>query len=224
MHEAMDTRDFHYVTVLRDSLARYKSHFRHVRGLFGASLMKGETFLQWMTGQPDNWIVRHICGPRCWNVPKFRLSKADLEYTLARLARFGDVLFLERYAETYARFANKFGWKSNLVHVNRCQGCSRGATVSDLAEERGWTAQDREYLAAMTTLDGALYGYAATPPQMRNSTYLGAWSAAVDNAVRQGAAFATPHNLSNHRYAYARPDTGTYHNKLACGGKCSKFR
>lgn len=104
MIEIMDTTHFRYIITLRDSLSRYVSDHGHYRQFHD------DSFEDWIQGQPDNLIVRMVCGDRCLQRPKFRLTVADLLYTIDRLHRFDDILLLEDFDYTFHRFASRVGW------------------------------------------------------------------------------------------------------------------
>lgn len=115
MYTAMDTEHYRYVVMLRDSRDRYMSHWKHVYRNHRKEY-NVEGFTEWCSGQPDNWNVRKICGTPCMETPKYGLTEHLWNQTLARLSQFDDVMFLDRFNETYTQFANRVGWRKMPVH------------------------------------------------------------------------------------------------------------
>jgi len=120
MYDAMTPRWFTYVVVLRDAWARYLSHYNHVSRVYRRHRYNARSFSAWLSGQPDNWIVRHICGTRCMNRPKYALTKGDYLYARRRLAAFAFVARLERPAEMNQLLQN-LSWSVNVTG-NRFSG------------------------------------------------------------------------------------------------------
>ena len=89
MVDVMDKVHYWYITALRDPMARYQSHYLHVKRIGGSKL----TFANWMAGQPDNWMVRKFCGRPCLTVPKFALSQQHFTSALKKMLQFDEVLF-----------------------------------------------------------------------------------------------------------------------------------
>lgn len=123
MYEAMDRAHFEYVVVLRDSRARYYSHWRHVRR---TAKIHVEPFTEWLLGQPDNWNLRQLCGTRCMNVPKFQLTHDHVSYARERLARFDHVLRMDMPGYNFTRdvetLARSRGWTKPLdAYANRAR-------------------------------------------------------------------------------------------------------
>jgi len=117
MYSEMNLDYYLYITILRNSLARYMSHYNHAR-----PNKTIESFETWLAGQPDNWNVRHICGTRCMHVPKFALTVADFQFAAHRLSQFSHILFHETYAASFALLAKNLNWKKQtLPHMQRSQ-------------------------------------------------------------------------------------------------------
>lgn len=147
MYESMDTEHYHYVTMLRRSRDRYKSHWKHVRR---AHTNVTDSFAEWWSKQPDNWNVRKICGTRCMKIPKYKLTEELYNYTRERLTRFDDILFVEYYSRTFRDFAAKVGWTKMPFPDNY-----EGPAVHP------FTAEDKRlWDPKMSALDDALYEYA----------------------------------------------------------------
>ena len=115
MYEAMDTKHYQYVLLLRQSEARYRSHWQHVN----RDYMGVFTFAKWWRRQPDNWSFRSICGTRCLHVPKFKINESLYNYTLDRLLQFEHILFLEDFYNSFVVFARQVGWTRFPVQVRR---------------------------------------------------------------------------------------------------------
>jgi hypothetical protein len=110
MYESMATQYYHYIVILRNSQARYYSHWLHVLRYFNSTT--AGTFPQWWSGQPDNWNTRVICGPRCLQPNKYALTRDMFRHTLNRLRLFEDILFVEDMARSYRKFTKKHNWTS----------------------------------------------------------------------------------------------------------------
>ena len=55
--------------------------------------------------------MRMICGTRCRDVPKYRLTQDLFEYTMLRLwYNFTHILFVEDMDNSFRRFATAYGW------------------------------------------------------------------------------------------------------------------
>lgn len=145
MYSAMDLKNYRYVVMLRNSLERYKSHWKNVCRVHGAN--QAGTFTSWWTRQPDNWSVRKICGTKCIKIPKFHISVSQFEYVLERLRKFEDILFLERFNETFTKFARRVGWTQLPIPVS-------SYSHFDYPKDSG------EWDPLMSALDDALYEYA----------------------------------------------------------------
>lgn len=146
MYEAMDLQHYRYVVVLRTSKSRYHSHWRHA---FRANTTN-EDFYSWSNRQPDNWNVRKICGTRCMSTPKYRITREQWDYTLARLLQFSDILFVENFRESFETFAEQVGWTK------------MPAVSFDHHDESpsGYPSLRGNWDSYMTTLDDVLYGLA----------------------------------------------------------------
>ena len=113
-------------------------------------------FSTWLEFQPDNYNTRMICGSRCLESPKFRITPLLFEYTLQRLSLFSHILFLEDLRASYGTFAETVGWKhtSNINHDNELMGTTKQSMPEMMVEE------NLRYDPLMTTLDDALYAFA----------------------------------------------------------------
>ena len=148
MYTAMDTSLYRYVVVLRDSQSRYRSHWKNMCREHNDTTT---SFTAWWTRQPDNWTVRKICGSRCMGIAKYGITEELFEYTLNRLRLFEDIMFTERYDETYETFAKHVGW-----HVPRPEVRSYDPTFPYAQDESDvWDPH-------MSALDDALYEFAVT--------------------------------------------------------------
>jgi hypothetical protein len=146
MYSTMDTEHYRYVVMLRDSRERYNSHWKHVYRRYNDDDTV-ENFTEWWTGQPDNWNVRKICGTPCMNTPKYGLTEQLWNQTLERLSLFEDVLFVDRFNESFTKFASRVGWTHMPVH-------------QPLARHVDYPSTTDEFDPMMTALDDALYEFA----------------------------------------------------------------
>lgn len=145
MYDAMATDAFTYVAVLRDAWSRYTSHYLHVARIKHL-LVTPRAFSRWLSGQPDNWAVRHICGTRCMATPKYALSRDDFAYAQQRLARFHFVARLEHPSELEA-LLGFLGWRGDV---------SARKNASPPYSAHLWGRAKREF-QKMTVLDDCLY-------------------------------------------------------------------
>ncbi len=109
-------------------------------------------FTKWMDGQPDNYSLRMICGPKCLDVPKYGITKELFDYTLEKLwTNFSHILFVEDMEESFARFAKSYGWNKldSTRNEKKNDGKKKSKDSSSLS-----MAYDEPFL---TALDDALY-------------------------------------------------------------------
>lgn len=146
MYDTMDTEHYRYVTVLRKSHDRYISHFKHV---VRESKYNG-TFADWWNFQADNFGFRKFCGPKCSKVSKYHITESLFNYTIDRIHKFEDFLFVENFTASFSQFATRVGWffvpymgKNTAPLVNE-------STYPDLS---AWDP-------LMSALEDALYEYA----------------------------------------------------------------
>lgn len=142
MYRQMDTLSYTYITVLRRSITRYRSHYDHV---LRENPKIDISFGHWLEGQPDNWNMRHICGTRCMEKPKHSLDIEDFLFAAERLKNFSHVLFFEQYDRGSDVLAKHLGW--HLTHVPHLNKAKRSSI------------RDIPYLK-MSFLDDLLYDYA----------------------------------------------------------------
>lgn len=155
MYDTMDVEHYRYVIVLRSSKHRYYSHWNNVRRQYA---MTNLSFAAWWKRQPDNWTVRKICGTACQHIPKYHLTPELLVYTLERLEKFEDILFVEQFNETFTRFANQVGWCKMPVPRPSSGRDVHNATVDLRNEKNNRTMTTWDPL--MSALDDILYDYA----------------------------------------------------------------
>ena len=141
MYAEMDLEYYIYVITLRNSMARYMSHYNHVM-----RARQTESFDAWLSGQPDNWNVRHICGSRCMQVPKFALSSDDFYVAARRLSRFSHILFHETLRQSFDAMVHKLKWKNVRLHHDQA------SPKPYMYAHANWTL--------MTCLDDLLYAKA----------------------------------------------------------------
>jgi hypothetical protein len=135
MYREMDVEHYRYVTILRDSQSRYRSHWKHtIRAQKGAV----QSFSSWWQLQPDNWTTRKICGTACIHVPKFRITRRLFEMTVDRLGKFEDIMILEEFNSTYTQFAHHVGWEKLPVPLLEKKSKYESAISFRNAEEAQW--------------------------------------------------------------------------------------
>jgi hypothetical protein len=144
MYAAMDTERYRYVVMLRDSRDRYESHWKNVYRRYNE---KDKNFTEWWTGQPDNWNVRKLCGTPCMNISKYGITEELWNQTVERLSQFEDVLFVDRFNESFTKFASRVGW----THMPVLRPIARHVDYPSISDE--WDPM-------MTALDDALYEFA----------------------------------------------------------------
>jgi hypothetical protein len=149
MYESMDTERFRYIIVFRNSVSRYISHYRHVYRAFDTAIES--SFSKWWKTQPDNFIFRKICGTRCQNINKYQISPAIFQYTLDRLAKFEDFVFIERFKDSLTRLSSRIGWTKKPSFI-------QNADVHDNSFYPEISTIDWDPM--MSVLDNALYEYA----------------------------------------------------------------
>lgn len=99
MIDNFDKQHYYYITALRSPMARYVSHYLHVKRVSNLKL----TFEAWMHGQPDNWMVRMLCGTQCRLVNKHQLTLAHYQHALSNLFKFDEVIFWGKGRQTFDR-------------------------------------------------------------------------------------------------------------------------
>lgn len=194
-----DSQHYRYVIQLRDSQQRYQSHWKHVVRIYNFSI----SFSEWWRLQPDNWTVRKICGSKCRHVAKFNLSRDEFQYTLKRLHLFDDILLLERFNESFARFTQQVGWNSYIpkamASTNKDSRHGNGSyPCTTLGKNSSWDL-------SMTALDNALYEYTY---QLYNGTNVPILSREMWNATEY--------------YFQQGPRRGC--TTPCCSQECSKYR
>ena len=156
MYEAMDTEHYSYAITLRNSRARYKSMWAQWQldpVLYYLDPMDFKTWAEWY--YEDNFMFRKICGSRCRGIPKYQIPREHFQFTLERLEKFDNILFLETFQQSYAKFAKTHGW-SAPEQKKRVSSSSASKTKMEVGkdeDEDGWNFQ-------MSALDDALYEYA----------------------------------------------------------------
>jgi hypothetical protein len=142
MFSDMNLDFYHYVTTLRNPFERYVSHYEHIYRI----KKNIDTFDNWMKGQPDNWITRHVCGTPCSQVAKYGLTLQHFMRAYTHLQNFSDILFLETWKDSSSIFAKRHGWSNGQrIHSNKAPFLH---------------AHDHRVYRNMTVLDDALYNYA----------------------------------------------------------------
>jgi hypothetical protein len=147
MYEAMDTERFRYIIVFRQSLSRYISHYKHAYRTFSLK----DTFAIWWQTQPDNFIFRKICGTRCQQISKYQLTPEIFQYTLARLEKFEDFVFIERFRDSLLQLSDRIGWPKKPSFIQN--GDENDDAFYPEINVQQWDPM-------MSALDDALYEYA----------------------------------------------------------------
>lgn len=144
MFSETDRSSYHYIVILRRSIDRYVSHHRHV----SRENKNVDAFAEWMQGQPDNWITRHLCGTPCQYIGKYGLRTQHVIMAYSRLAMFDDILFLEQWRRSVDAFVRKHAWiPAKKPHLNRAPDTISSRNSSFLADQ----------FLPMTALDDFLY-------------------------------------------------------------------
>lgn len=205
MYDTMDSQRYRYVVQLRQSSDRYKSHYKVDKFVLQKRIPTfNQTFDEWLGLQPDNFSMRMICGERCLKRPKFQLTRDDFNYTIARLKRFDNIVFLEDYERSYSRFASEVGWEAKPAPTN--------TFLTKTAKQAGKMISDTNSTnivpSSYTALDDAIYDYAKN-------------GMAVDPGANADAVWSAKHKKSLEQYF----DPGAAGRQLdcvtACCHKCS---
>jgi hypothetical protein len=150
MPHLLDYNCYQYVTVLRDPRDRYVSHYLFARDVFFGQSKMGQ-FTDWLRRQPDNYMLRVICGEWCKTIPRGQLNHTHLEFAKQRLGRFSAVLVLESLNDGLRIMHQRFGWKTEPAkQINR----GKSPDKPKLQE----IARQDEFMD-MTTWDMELYAY-----------------------------------------------------------------
>ena len=105
----LDHEYFEYMVVFRRPMERYASHYKYARDGYYSEKFMGK-FDSWLECQPDNYMLRNLCGLRCLDKPRGTLNRDDLEYAKNKLDGFKAVLILEDFADSMEIMKIKFGW------------------------------------------------------------------------------------------------------------------
>jgi len=103
--DELETQHFRYFTTLRHPLSRYMSAWNHYGDGHGTS------FHEWVVNRPDNYYVRHMCGPSVAALPNGAITEEHLFRAMARLTLFEGVMIVEHYAKTADILRSKLGWE-----------------------------------------------------------------------------------------------------------------
>jgi len=112
-----------------------------------------EKFLHWLRTQPDNCMVRLLCGFDCKHVLRGQLARHHLEIAKSKLDRFSMVAIVERLEDTIEGMRKTFHW-SNVTEVED----SRPSNEESKFLERMQVDKDVEKeMFGMHLWDNALY-------------------------------------------------------------------
>jgi hypothetical protein len=151
MYTSVDSQHYRYIVSLRKSQDRYKSHWKHVARENDVNF--NMTFVEWYQRQPDNWMVRKLCGTPCSDSSKYNITRTEFQYTLKRLHVFQDFIFLETFQESFTKFTQTVGW-SSYVPKESSNEDSKPSNYYDSNDNDKWDEH-------MSVLDNALYDYAS---------------------------------------------------------------
>ena len=152
MFNTMHHMYYYYITTVRDPMARYLSHYKHVAPRY--------SFKVWLYGQPDNWYTRHLCGMKCATIPKYGLNVSHYQTAKYMLAGFDAVIPLNAsFEREYNKMAKELGWNHTL---NKNKYSNKRNYKFDTSSIRDY----QQYL--MTGLDGQLFKFAPWGSQMDN--------------------------------------------------------
>lgn len=152
LFEELDTEYFEYMVVFRDPWSRYASHYKYARDFFFGAKVLG-SFETWVSAQPDNYLLRSLCGPFCAQVPTGQLTEEHLQFAKDRLDKFSAVLILENLTESMKIMEKRFHWKpeEEAFHGNANKKSQDQIVATDDIMKR------YHYLV---TFDNELYEYA----------------------------------------------------------------
>lgn len=135
------TRPAHYITMLRDPVERVlsyywfvlrtPSHYAHAR--FTELRTLREAIEQTRNPELDNFQVRLLSGASSIGVPKGGMTRAMLEAAKANLSGFAVVGLTERFEESLALLAVRFGWRDLVYH--RFKRANNRPAAADLDPE-----------------------------------------------------------------------------------------
>jgi hypothetical protein len=122
-------------------------------------------FTKWVSGQPDNYSLRMICGSPCFGIPKYKITRNLFEHSLEKLwVNFSHVLFVEDMEASFGRFAKAYGWDTEYANNAESSSSSRRNNAKKPAVVgRKVVVDGSSPLSAdpyMTVLDDALYEFA----------------------------------------------------------------
>jgi hypothetical protein len=158
MYDAIDKKNYLYVTILRKSIDRYLSHFMHVSMITTKKVVFSK-YYDWWTRQPDNFIVRQLCGKPCEEVAKYQLTRSHLDYTMSRLRMFDDVMFLESWDESFDAYSRRYKLPEITYQQDKSKINSMSYRVTNhtsIAKQ----AKAKPIDPLMTALDDVLYEFA----------------------------------------------------------------
>jgi hypothetical protein len=165
MYDSMVPQYYDYIVILRNSRARYFSHWLHVLRYYNSTT--AGTFPQWWSGQPDNWNTRVLCGPRCLQPNKYALTRDMFQYTLDRLRLFEDILFVEDMAHSFRKFTKKHQWtgmpmieKNTALDVTWKKSNEQNRNfLLPLLKNDARDSEAHDWDPLMSALDNALYEF-----------------------------------------------------------------
>lgn len=151
MFDTMNTEVFDYLTVLREPRTRLVSHYLFARdGFAPAGTM--DNFTEWVLRQPDNYVTRVICGVKCENIPRGKLTATHLDYAKQRLNAFAYVLILENMEQSLKLLQVGRGWNQVVPQVSNSHKSADKSQIVQLSQQHS--------IDNLVTLDNEIYAYA----------------------------------------------------------------
>ena len=162
--DSLDYQNYKYVTIMRNPVKRYLSHFAHdgseeIRRFIKINGVREEVemknFTKWLLGQKDNYMVRRLCGESCDVIKRGGLRREHLEKAKLRLDSFEAVLILENFEDSLRILKHNFGWNNN--RNDNKKGVSKKNNYAAVEENKqSWV----DVMNMMVIFDLELYEYA----------------------------------------------------------------
>lgn len=160
MPKELDHEFYSYVVIFRNPWDRYASHYKFARDYYFSEKIMGN-FQTWVKAQPDNFMLRNLCGPECLNVPRGKLTfEKHFQLARNRLEEFSAVLLLENIDESMEILYEKFHFKRQGQSLNNPLGSLPIKQKYENHNEVVVTDEIKENLNEMVMFDMELYAYA----------------------------------------------------------------
>ena len=160
LYQDLDTQYYTYMVVFRDPWDRYSSHYKYARDYFFNVRIMGK-FDKWVSSQPDNFMLRSLCGPKCEKVKTGDLNEKHLNFVKKRLDKFSAILILENFDESMEILYNDpiFEGKWETIKQKNAGKAHHGNTFRNHNEVVA-TKEIKEKYNYLVTFDLELYEYA----------------------------------------------------------------